>query len=104
MRITEIPLRIGMTRLKARRNRCSTTTRSRSGRVRMLGRIKRKNPNSAHARKPGTIRSKNSKQSIVAEDDRKKSNRDPAEKVQEDFIEAMSLFDVAEMGGAFQQN
>ena len=40
----------------------------------------------------------------MAEDDREKSNWDPAEKVQEDFIEAVSLFDVAEMGGAFQQN
>jgi hypothetical protein len=30
--------------------------------------------------------------------------RNPAKKAQEDFVKEMSLFDVAKMSGAFEQN
>jgi hypothetical protein len=100
---TDSPVRIGMTRLNVRRNCCSTSTRAHSGKPRMLGRQKRNNPNSAQARNPGTIKSKNSKKSIKAED-KKESTRNPSEKIHQDFVEKMSLFHIAEVGGSFEED
>ena len=101
---TERPVRMGMTRSNMRMNRCSTSTRSRSGSRQTIGRQNRNIPNSAHARNPGTTRSKNSKQSIKAEDNEKKSSRNPAKKIHEDFVEEVSLFDIADVSGVCKQN
>ena len=80
--------------------------------------MNRKKPNSAHATKPGTTRSKNSNQSIEAEDNNcpfpeidvisgpgqiQRSGREPGKEVQKDFVETMSLLDVAEVGSALKQ-
>src|SRR5271167_4836046 len=66
IRITESPVRIGVTRLNVRRKPCSASILWRSGSRRIFGRTNKKNPNSAHAANPGTTRSKNSNQSIGA--------------------------------------